>query len=278
MSQQSSQRIKQERVSQILEMLQKGQPRDKIADQFGYSTWKSLDIYMRRHGFTWDSQNHIYTNAMSEAPHKEELTVPKGVDDGNLAEVNPEEVVRLFSLGILDARDIAKRTGFPGHKEMATYMRHRGYVWSATSINYLNSNPSPLMTILAGSTDAIDSLQLKDDAPLGHSLSNVLSNDKYVTLLEFLWQSRDKLIKVIESITVENEIRVYTVPGKAKTKSILLSDGLTNLMLALCQEHSLSQRQGYEAALVEYLMKYGYRDNVEHLLNNVEKIKTPHVL
>jgi len=78
-------------------------------------------------------------------------------------------------------------------------------------------------------------------------------------------------------MTTENRIRIYTIPGKAKTKSIFLSDDLSELMLTLCQKHSLSQRQGYEAALVEYLMKYGYQDNIEQLLNSQEKIETPHV-
>ncbi|MDO0824405.1 hypothetical protein [Desulfosporosinus nitroreducens] len=267
MSQQNSKRAKHERVGQILEMLQAGQPRDKIADQFGYSTWKSLDIYMRRHGFTWDSQRHIYTNAVSEVPLKKELAVPIDRDDDALTDVSPEEVVRLFSTGILDARDIAKRTGFPGHKEMASYMLRRGYVWSSTSLNYIDSNPSPQKTSLNSCTEAEDSLQVIDRVPTGHSLSEVLINDKYISLLEFLWESRNKLVKVIESLNDEDKIQVYPIPGQAKTKSIFLSDRLTDLMMALCDKHNLSQKQGYEAALVEYLSRNGFRDRVEELLD-----------
>ena len=256
--------MKRERVSQILEMLQAGQPRERIADQFGYSTWKSLDIYMRRHGFTWDSRRQIYTNAESEATFKKPTRAPIA-EDGDLTDVNPEEIIRLFSLGILDAREIAKKKGFSGHKEMAAYMLRRGYVWSSATSNYIDSNPyqekAGLNTCAVVQNNPQESYQLHTV----HSLSEVPVDQKYITLLEFLWQSRDKLIKLLESMNTKDKIRVYTIPGQAKTKSIFLSDRLSDLMLTLCEEHSLSQKQGYEAALVEYLSKYGYRDQVEQL-------------
>lgn len=191
--------VKSDRISQVLKMLQEGQPRDKIADQFGYST-----------------------------------------------------------------------LGFSGHKEMATYMLRHGYIWSASSLNYINPNPAPTGVGLAVIEKNLHDTSEVQTEHLAMATAN-LSFDKYKTLLDFLWQYRDQLIKVIESMNMENEMRVYTIPGKAKTKSIFLSDGLSELMLTLCQKHSLSQRQGYEAALVEYLIKYGYQDNVEQLLNTREK-------
>jgi hypothetical protein len=271
MSQQNSQQIKNDRISQVLKMLQEGQAREKIADQFGYSTWKSLDIYMRRHGFSWDSQRHLYTLSIPESSAKEESHLPS-------PDINPEDVVKLFSIGILDSREIAKRTGFSGHKEMATYMLRHGYKWSAASLNYINLNPSPTKAGFEENSeeDLIENREIQTDHFA--TVNGTLSIEKYKTLLEFLWQSREQLIKVIESMNTENKIRVYTVPGKAKTKSIFLSDSLSDLMLTLCQKHSLSQRQGYEAALIEYLMKYGYQANIEQLLNNQKKIETPHVL
>ncbi|KUO73698.1 MAG: hypothetical protein APF81_01985 [Desulfosporosinus sp. BRH_c37] len=269
MSQQNNQQVKNDRINQVLKMLKEGLPRDKIADQFGYSTWKSLDIYMRRHGFTWDSQGQLYTLALPETPPKEELTLPS-------IEINPEDVVKLFSIGILDSREIAKRTGFSGHKEMATYMLRHGYIWSAAALNYINPNPT---TSKGDLEDSVENLRETRDVQTDNfAMGNgTLAIEKYKTLLEFLWKSRDQLIKIIESMNTENKIRVYTVPGKAKTKSIFLSDGLSELMLTLCQKHSLSQRQGYEAALVEYLTKYGYQDNIEQLLNTRDKLETPRV-
>lgn len=249
--------IKKERVVQILEMLEAGKPRDEIADQFGYSTWKSLDIYMRRHGFSWDGQRHIYKKTLSEDFSEKEVNASFKTHN-TLADVSPDDIIRLFNTGILDARDIAKRTGFPGHKEMAAYMRHKGYIWSSDTMNYINSNPS---------TNTEDTLPEQKQIHIDHSLSELRINDKYLPLLEFLWESRDKLIKVIEAEKNDKgKIKIYNIPGQAKTKSIFLSDRLSDLMIALCEKHNISQRQGYEAALVEYLASKGFQDKVEQLL------------
>lgn len=264
MSQGNCQRTNSERVSQILKMLQAGQPRDKIADQFGYSTWKSLDIYMRRRGFIWDSQHRIYTSGVPGAPSNEELTI-QSVGNVNPADVAPEEIVRLFNLGIFDAREIAKRLGFSGHKEMANYMLRREYIWSSSSLNYVCTHPAPLKT--CSGPEATDSLLRRNDVHFDPSLAEVMTNDNYVTLLEFLWKSRDKLIKAIEFINDGDKTRVFHIPGQAKTKSIFLSDRLADLMTVLCEKHSMSQKQGYEAALIEYLSKNGFQHQVAELLD-----------
>lgn len=267
MSQSSDQCAGNERVYKVLEMLLEGQTRDRIADQFGYSTWKSLDIYMRRHGFCWDSQSQIYTQLESKAPAKEVYNLKNVEPDSQF--IDPTEIVRLFSLGILDAREIAKRVGFSGHKEMASYMLRQGYVWSSSSQNYENQNSShPSGTSIDYSSK--DRLPNSGEMDTEQSLLENIDLEKYGTLLEFLWHSRDKLIKVIEETNIEEKIRIYHIPGQAKTKSIFLSDSLTDLMTALCKKHSLSQKQGYEAALVEYLAKKGFHEEVNRLLEASE--------
>lgn len=273
MSQQNSQNAKHDRIDQILKMLQAGLPREKIADQFGYRTWKSLDIYMRRHGFSWDSQRQIYTNAMSHVQLREESKATPIVDGSSLTDVTPEEIVRLFGTGILDAREIAKKTGFTGHKEMAAFMLRCGYVWSPSTLNYINSNPSSSKSCLDTYRENENNLQYRVRQLTNTSLAEDMTSDKYSSLLEFLWQSREKLIRVIESMNDGDKIQVYNIPGQAKTKSIFLSDRLSDLMSSLCEKHSLSQKQGYEAALVEYLSKNGFRDRVEQLLDVRNTIK-----
>lgn len=268
-----NQQTASDRVTEILDMLSAGQSRDTIANKFGYSTWKSLDIYMRRHGFTWDSHTQIYSKATPQSTAKESQNCPSMdmVALNSISEdINPEDIVRLFNLGILDARDIAKRVGFTTHKEMAAYMFQQGYVWSPSALNYINSNPVSTKINLEDSTP--NSLSGTEEADPVPSMKGNNSLEKYGTLLEFLWKYRDNLVKIIESMNGDKQIKVYHVPGQSKTKSIFLSDALTDLMTALCQKHSLSQKQGYEAALVEYLSKYGYRDRVEELLEVHEDV------
>ncbi|SHN79494.1 hypothetical protein [Desulfitobacterium chlororespirans] len=265
MSQLQNQQGKASRVNEILNKLRSGQSREAISVHYGYSTWKSLDMYMRRNGFTWDSQRRIYTNAeagSTEGPSS------AGTD---LTEINPAEIIRLFELGILDAREIAKKTGFPSHKDMAAFMRRRGYIWSSTESNYMDSNPSPQEQSLNSIGKNEDTLARVAAEHSRSSLSEGFPSDKYITLLEFLWNSRDKLIKMIESIeeSESHKVQVYTIPGEAKTKSIFFSNELATLMTAFCKDHSMSQKQGFEAALIEYLAQHGYEHEINCLLEKV---------
>lgn len=152
---------------------------------------------------------------------------------------------------------------------MAAYMLRHGYIWPSSSLNYINKNPAPLKVSLESSADETLSKTLK--VHTSPSSTESMAIEKYLTLLEFLWQSRDNLIKVIESMNSENKVQVYHIPGPAKTKSIFLSDALSELMITFCQKNSLSQKQGYEAALIEYLSKYGFHEGIDQLLKHHEE-------
>lgn len=247
-----------ERVGLIMEGLAQGQTREEIAERIGYSTWKSLDIYMRRQGHVWDKLNGIYTIAMPEVPAEENKATYE-------AGITPEEVVNIFKMGFSDAREVAKRAGFPGHKEMGTYMRSQGYIWSAEDLNYIKKR-----TTTSGVRPTNNSIENNEvpGRPTNHQETGVYSIDleRYRNLLDFLEKSRNKLIKLLDSSTSSDQVRVYNITGPAKTKSVFLSDSLSELMMTFCKHHNLSQRKGYEAALAEYLSKYGLEEEVEKLL------------
>ena len=48
-----------EKVNIVLEGLDNGETREFLTEEFGYSHWKSLDIYMRRRGFRYDGENYV---------------------------------------------------------------------------------------------------------------------------------------------------------------------------------------------------------------------------
>lgn len=50
--------IYNDKVNKIIEML-KFKTRDEVAKEFNYKTYKSLDIYMRRKNFRYDSKDSI---------------------------------------------------------------------------------------------------------------------------------------------------------------------------------------------------------------------------
>lgn len=248
----------EERVKEILRLLANGKRRDEIAKTYRYSTWKSLDIYMRRHGFIWNSLNNTYViNSTSTE------TDPQGFS--RVDEISPMEIVKLFNTKLLDPREIAKKIGFSDHKEMAAYMLRHNYVWSSKLQNYINTR-SEEASEAAGNLDR--NLPASSANFDESHLSGRSDLEKYGPLLEFLFQNKEKLLKILESVDYNKQIRIYTVQGAAKTKSIFLTDALCELMNEFCSNHSLTQKQGYESAIIEYLSKYGERDAVNKLLLN----------
>lgn len=51
------------RVNATLKGLLEGKTREDLAQAFGLSNWKSLDMYMRRKGFAWEGNEKTYIPA-----------------------------------------------------------------------------------------------------------------------------------------------------------------------------------------------------------------------
>lgn len=60
----------------------------------------------------------------------------------------------------------------------------------------------------------------------------------------------------------------YTVSGVTRNKSVAISDMLSSLVAQFGEAKNLIQKQIYEAALVEYLKRYGFANEVERLLRS----------
>ncbi len=67
-------------------------------------------------------------------------------------------------------------------------------------------------------------------------------------------------------LNAEGHIPKYAVPRVPKTKSIYMSNLLARLVTEYSESKNLSQREIVEAALVEYLKRYGYQLEIEKLL------------
>ena len=52
--------IYDDKVKNVIRLLTEGVNREEIAKQMGYSNYKSLDMYVRRRNFHWDSDNQNY--------------------------------------------------------------------------------------------------------------------------------------------------------------------------------------------------------------------------
>lgn len=59
--------IYDERVNEILQGLAAGLTRDELAEMFGHTNYKSVDMYMRRKNFTWESTKQTYVPKLPSA-------------------------------------------------------------------------------------------------------------------------------------------------------------------------------------------------------------------
>lgn len=66
----------------------------------------------------------------------------------------------------------------------------------------------------------------------------------------------------------DGKIPRYALPGMVRTKAIYMSDTVAKLAAEFSREKNITQREVMEAALVEYLQKYGFKQEVEALLKN----------
>lgn len=121
--------IYDERVKQILRGLVEGKTRDQLAEELGHSSYKTLDIYMKRKNFKWDRDKKNYVPAYSRLDRHD-----IGVSSVSTSKV--ATIISLFQKEGADAKTIAKRLGFADHRELATYMKMRGYQWSSEKGNY----------------------------------------------------------------------------------------------------------------------------------------------
>ena len=115
-----------EKVEYILEELGNGRSREDLAAEYDYSNYKSLDIYLRRRGFRYDSEKENYVPDLPE----EEVVVPENANS------KVTLIITMFTKEDADPKVIAESAGFEDHREMANYMQRQGYSWSTTQKNY----------------------------------------------------------------------------------------------------------------------------------------------
>lgn len=119
------------RARKIIELL-KFKTRDEAAEELGYKNYKSLDMYMRRKNFRYDSESGQYVP-------KENRVDKLNRDPKSYAPTKVVSIITAFEEANADPMLIAKQEGFKDHKEMAEYMANKSYEWNAYKNNYVKT-------------------------------------------------------------------------------------------------------------------------------------------
>ncbi|NLK53054.1 MAG: hypothetical protein GX295_11545, partial [Syntrophomonadaceae bacterium] len=213
--------------------------------------------------FAFDSQQGQYF------PRKNRVEKP---DPKSYAPTKVASIITAFEVEGIDPRMVARQEGFADHREMAEYMKTKGYEWNIHKNNYVKTVgridvPEPLqepnLPILEpiGQPLPVPTVQPGGELPEGLG--------EYLPFLRYLYENRDELYQLLTGTRDDGIIPRYAIPGEVKTKAIYMSDMVAKLAVEFCKEKNLSQREVMEGALLEYLMKYGFKREVDGLLNNL---------
>lgn len=237
-----------DRVNEILRGLTKGKSREELAEEFEHTSYKSIDMYMRRRNFTWNSDKHTYIPKVTST--KEDFTI------------DPSKAGRVLSLMKkegADIRIIANRLGFKDHQEMAIYMQGKGYNWSSEENTYIKQagkieeNKSEVKEVI--------SLDVKQAA-----LGGDVGLENFLPLLRLLQNNQDKLLDLLTPSGNTGMIPRYVINGVAKPKTVQMVHSLGQLAQDFADEKNIFQRDLFEVALIDFFKKYGYEHEVEQML------------
>lgn len=258
--------IYDERVNEILRGMVEGKNRDELAIELGYKNYKTLDIYMRRKNFAWDRDRQAYIPAHNRIESR-------NIDISLTSSSKVATVLSLFQKEGADAKTIAKRLGFADHRDLATYMKSKGYKWSSDKGNYQKEYGQLQQTNSASPQEASKNDQdTKTDLslPSGYQTSNERSMghlDRFGALLDLLDRNKDRLIDLIVPGGETGKVPRYTVPGIFVTKSVHMTNTLDQLVREYSKEWNISQRDIFSVALIEFFQRYGYEREINTLLS-----------
>lgn len=259
--------IYDDRVNEILRGLAEGKNRGVLAKELNYKNYKTLDIYMRRKNFMWERDKQTYIPAYNRLDKR-------SVEVTMISSSKVATVISLFKKNDADARSIAKRLGFTDHRELATYMKAKGYVWSSDEENYIKTHgrlqeedAEPSTSSVEAHTDTIrelSSVKPVDSPKLPKMDSDNL--ERFMPLLEVLERNRDRLIDLVIPGGESGKVPRYAVPGIFVTKSVHMTNTLDQLVREYSKEKNISQRDIFAVALIEFFRRYGYEREIETLL------------
>lgn len=240
------------KVRKIIEML-KFKTREEVSDEFGYKTYKSLDMFMRRRNFRYDPDANQYVPQNNKANKLDR-------DPKSCAPSKVVNIITAFEEEAADPRLIAKKEGFRDHKEMAEYMTNKGYEWNAYKNNYIKT--------VGKVEETIDERIEKDEPEPNTPSAPPTDIDEYILFIRFLYEKRDDIYEMISGTKEDGTIPRYVVPGLVRTKAIYMSDMVAKLAGQFSKEKNITQIEVVEGALIEYLQKYGFKREIETLLKN----------
>lgn len=165
-------------------------------------------------------------------------------------------IISLLNKG-LEPKYIARQVGLKNHRQLAEYMRVKGYIWSVEKRNYIKHQ---------GKYTNHEAIISNSPSPAADIKKDISPLEKYLPLLELLEKNKEQLLNILATTPTTSQLPRHTLLGTAKTKSIYINELLAELVAKFSKTKHITQREIIEGALVEYLKRYGFKQEVESLL------------
>lgn len=245
--------VKDRRVREVLKLLKDGYSRKEVSKEYDYSSYRSLDQYMRRRGFHWSSDNDIYEPVESddsEENSEEEMKQKssKSITDGKIL-----RILAKFDTEYPDPKKIAQEMNFDDYDALTKYMTSKNYRWDSEKKNYVKCDRAT---------------QSNADVGVDVDVDVDMDENDIDEFLEYLYDNRTILKRVIATNLRGDDLPNYLISGDVNTKTIYMSTDLSRLMKSYSDEKNISQRQIVESALIEFFKNYGYNKEIEYLLKS----------
>lgn len=244
------------KVDDILTGLAAGKTREQIALELEYKNYKSLDIYMKRKNFDWDNKRGYYFPKRERTPLVEALKLM------NRPEGRVAAVLSLLKSG-LDIKEISVQLKFHDHRELALFMKGKGYTWGEKDQTFTFSGKN---IISEESNTSVPDNSLNESG-IKKGAKTMLVNESSSEVMLFLENNKEALFELISTHASAARIPRYTIRGVYTTKSVSMNYGMDQLIREYSQEKNVSQKDVVEVALIEFFKKYGFQNEVSTLIS-----------
>lgn len=251
-----------QKIAFIIDGLSKGVSRDDLADDLGYSNYKSMDIFLNRNGYKWNKQKQNY----------ESQQLQKDATRTMVSNSKAEQVVRFIEAG-KELKETAVMTGFGEVQSLATFMLAKGYVWDDDGGNYVKGTDVEDATIDVESiseeaTEIVPTVPSWNATGIALSLEEQFLVKQALPLLQQLLENKDTLERLMGSSDADEEATLprFNIPGRYMTKCVHMTDLMDQLVKDYSAQNNVSQKMVFEVALVEFFRKHGYTSEINTLL------------
>ena len=214
----------------INRQLASGITREELAEQYNHKSYKSVDTFMRRKGYCWNSNKKVYEVRAKQAELRE---------DEVSGSQKVMKVIKLFEAGN-DAKAVAQELGFKNHLALAEYMKDKGYRWNHQERCYQFNGT------------------VTDEEP-GRVSSGNIGVQELEETIKYILQNR-------EQFDGNKSLPRYSLAGVRVAKTIQISNRLNQLLLNFTADKNINQREFFEIAVIEMMKKYGYEAEIKGLL------------